>query len=513
MTMLNRLLPAILALALIGPAPGAAQLKKITNALRGKPSEEKEARQRVKIEALAHELYDTDPDFKDAVENHYRGVLKEHSARAYLINTSSPSELVVIREDRFRRHSDEELTLYDNLAIQSYVNRLGQRFAPADSNTLFTFRLVATPIPYAEALSTGTVYLSTGLVALLDNEAQLAYVLAHEMAHVYKEHWKWKSRLFCATAEFMERQEKKHAWKLLAGGLAGGLVGARLVGGMQGALVGGSLGWMAADLAQPQFNLEWDSGQEDEADDIAFQALQAASYDVLEVEKLYANLGDTILRDTRATIGFLGRPDRLAERQIHTAELIAKALGAPSSEKADLGLLIDTRRYKELMAELRRDNGIQALQRDMLHIARTNLRQAVEIRSNDPTALYYYGKVLELVGRTDAELNQAKELFRRAAENDFRNWNFGSHLHYALMLMEERNPEAASRAEEELQRYIDSYSDYRLSEFALRQLPSHLDTLFDYMMLNGRAEWMPTLPKAPDGFAFATGELPPQPGN
>ncbi len=506
-------LPVILTLALLGPEPGAAQLKKkIKNVLNREPTEEQQARQRAKVEALAQELYETDPDFKDAVENHYREILREHSERAYWINTSGSSEMVVIREDRFRRHPSDTLTLYDNLAIQSYVNRLGQRFTPADSSSLLTFRLVATPIPYAEALSTGTIYLSTGLIALLDNEAQLAYVLAHEMAHVYKEHWKWKSMVLFGAAEYMERQGKRQAWKVLAGTAAGALVG-KSVGGREGALIGGGLGAIAVALAQPKLNLEWDAVQEDEADEVAFQVLQAASYDVLEIRKLYASLSDTILRDTRATIGFMGRPDRLRERQAHTDELIQRALEAPSSEAADLGYLIDTRRYKEFMAELRRDNGIQALYRDMFHIARTNLRQAVEIRSNDPTALYYYGKVLSLVGRTDAELEEAKELFRLAAEKDFRNWNFGSHLHYALMLLAEGNSDAAKKAEERLQRYIDSYSDYRLSEFALRQLPSHLDTLFDYMQLNGRAEWVPTLPEAPEGFVFVSGALPPQPGN
>ncbi len=508
--MLNRFLPALLALALFSPEPGFAQLKKIKSALKRKPTAERVERQRAKVEALAQELYDTDPDFKDAVDKHYREILREHSARAYRINTSRPSEVVIIREDRFRRHRDDEMTLYDNLAIQSYVNRLGQRFAPADSSSLFTFRLVATPIPYAEALSTGTIYLSTGLIALLDNEAQLAYVLAHEMAHVYKEHWKWKSKLLFGTAEFMERQERKQAWKVMAGVAAGALIGKSL-DFKEGAVIGGLAG-VALALAQPKFDLEWDAAQEDEADDIAFQVLQTANYDVLEVGDLYASLSETILQDTRATVGFIGRPDRLSERQAYTSKLIQRALEAPSSEAAERGYLIDTRRYKELMAELRRDNGIQALYRDMFHIARTNLRQAVEIRSNDPTSLYYYGKVLELVGRTDAELDEAKELFRLAAENDFRNWNFGSHLHYALMLMDESAADAADRAEEELQRYIDSYSDYRLREFALRQLPSHLDTLFDYMMLNGRAEWTPTLPEAPAGFVFVSGALPARPG-
>jgi hypothetical protein len=518
MTLRNCLLPVFIALALLVPEPGAAQkLKKVKDALKRKPTAEKEARQLAKVKGLARELYETDPDFRDAVENHYREVLKNHSDRAYLINTSKPAEVVIIREDRFRRHPDNGLTLYDNLAIQSYVNRLGQRLGPADSSSLFTFRLVVTPIPYAEALSTGTIYLSTGLIALLDNEAQLAYVLAHEMAHVYKEHWKWKSKLELAAEEFMQRQEKKQKWKYMALGAAGALIGNR-VAGQQGAVVGAGLGGFVAFRSQTRLNMEWDAAQEDEADEIAFQAVQAANYDLREIGDLYANLSGTILRDTRATLGFLGRPDRLRERQAYTSKLIQKALVAPSSETAEFGYLIDTRRYKELMAELRRDNGIQALFHDMFHIARTNLRQAVEIRSNDPTSLYYYGKVLELVGRTDEELDEAKELYRRAAENDFRNWNFGSHLHYALMLMEEGaggpdRAEVTERAEAELQLYIDGYSNYRLAEFAMRQLPSHLDTLIDYMNLNGRAGWMPTLPEAPDDFRFTAGSLPARPGN
>ncbi len=63
-------LPLFLALTLLSPEPGGAQFKKIKNVLKREPTEEQQARQRAKVEALAIELYETDPDFKDAVDKH-----------------------------------------------------------------------------------------------------------------------------------------------------------------------------------------------------------------------------------------------------------------------------------------------------------------------------------------------------------------------------------------------------------------------------------------------------------
>ena len=49
---------------------------------------------------------------------------------------------------------------------------------------MYTFRVLYDPIPKALTLSTGTIYISTGMLSVLDNEAELSYVLAHEIAHV-----------------------------------------------------------------------------------------------------------------------------------------------------------------------------------------------------------------------------------------------------------------------------------------------------------------------------------------
>ncbi|RZK51413.1 MAG: hypothetical protein EOO59_15085, partial [Hymenobacter sp.] len=44
------------------------------------------------------------------------------------------------------------------------------------------------PVPNAHALGNGTVMLNVGLLAHLENEAQLAFILCHELAHVQARH-------------------------------------------------------------------------------------------------------------------------------------------------------------------------------------------------------------------------------------------------------------------------------------------------------------------------------------
>src|SRR4029434_3674765 len=50
------------------------------------------------------------------------------------------------------------------------------------------FRTVRDPQPNAFALPNGSIYVTTGLLALLDNESQWAAFLAHELPHVLRRH-------------------------------------------------------------------------------------------------------------------------------------------------------------------------------------------------------------------------------------------------------------------------------------------------------------------------------------
>ena len=93
----------------------------------------------------------------------------------------------LVKEDKYKV---DGTTLYENPLAQDYVNRVGQSMVPVGSDKLYAFKIMLNPVPEARSLSTGTIYVSTGLLASIDNEAQLAYVLGHEIAHVEKEHWR-----------------------------------------------------------------------------------------------------------------------------------------------------------------------------------------------------------------------------------------------------------------------------------------------------------------------------------
>lgn len=80
--------------------------------------------------------------------------------------------------------------VYDDPELQAYVNRVGQRLvANSDEPGMsFTFTVIDSPDINAFALPGGFIYINRGLLAYLENEAELAGVLAHEIGHVTASH-------------------------------------------------------------------------------------------------------------------------------------------------------------------------------------------------------------------------------------------------------------------------------------------------------------------------------------
>ena len=79
---------------------------------------------------------------------------------------------------------------YNNKTIENYVKSLGDFLVRTSemSDKNFKFTILDSPIINAFALPGGYIYLTRGLIALCQNEAQLAGVIAHEIGHITAKH-------------------------------------------------------------------------------------------------------------------------------------------------------------------------------------------------------------------------------------------------------------------------------------------------------------------------------------
>lgn len=86
----------------------------------------------------------------------------------------------------------KQMHVINDPVLTDYVNRVGRRLANSqearESGFPFTFEVVADPSINAFALPGGPMFVNTGLLKAVDNEAQLAGVMGHEMSHVILRH-------------------------------------------------------------------------------------------------------------------------------------------------------------------------------------------------------------------------------------------------------------------------------------------------------------------------------------
>src|SRR5919198_3542721 len=86
----------------------------------------------------------------------------------------------------------KQMVVVHNPYLTDYVTRVGKRLAGAqearESGFPFSFEVVADPSINAFALPGGPMFINTGLLKAVDNEAQLAGVMGHEMSHVILRH-------------------------------------------------------------------------------------------------------------------------------------------------------------------------------------------------------------------------------------------------------------------------------------------------------------------------------------
>ncbi len=431
------------------------------------------------------------PEIKDAIEAAWAMRRKADMDYVYLLNSAARfTDTTGPEYTTFVSHNGQ---LYNNPMLQRYINNIGQKLVPKDSPNTYSFKLILDPMPKAEALSTGTILVSTGMVSMLDNEAQLSYVLGHEIAHVENNHEYQIVRMGviepALNAEKEKETKEKRAIATAAvtfatgglGGVFGGFNGAVSGGfaGLAGGLIGSNLIFRDHDTVTA-----WDDIYENDADEAGLHYMLDQGYDVREAPKAYARLQTEAARDPRIGLAFAANPTRMKARIAHIQNELSGDMKPTWEAKLKAGGLTGSSgEFSLIMAALKRDNGIVAIDYDLFAMARDNLEEAVDLRSNDPRAQLYLGKAISLSARTAEDRQQAEDHFLKAIQYDGARGAYPDpHLEHALHLIGENGDKNEIKSE------IEAYVALFQREHSGR-LPANMAILYDYLTLQGDTTW------------------------
>ncbi|HVG91272.1 MAG TPA: M48 family metallopeptidase [Alphaproteobacteria bacterium] len=197
---------------------------------------------------------------------------------------------------------ESSLKLVTDPTINEYVNRVGQNLVRnSDAKVPFTIKVVDSDVINAMALPGGFFYVNSGLILAADNEAELAGVMAHEIAHVAARH----------TTRQLTRYQLANYFTL------------PLI------FVGGGIGLAAREavgIGVPMTFLKFSRGFEAEADYLGIQYMYKAGYDPNE----FVNFFEKIQAQEKKKPGSMAKvftdhpqtPDRITKSQEEIATIL-----------------------------------------------------------------------------------------------------------------------------------------------------------------------------------------------
>jgi len=170
---------------------------------------------------------------------------------------------------------EEQVGIYPGEFVSTYVDTIGRRLVAQLGETpyYFKFRVIDQAEPNAFATPGGYIFVSRGILALINSEDELAGILAHEISHVTQRH---------------------HARQAKRGVLPSVLtIPGRAVGAVVGEDVGNILN-APISVAGEAYLSSYGRGQESEADDVGMYLAAQAGYDPAGLATALVNLERTI---------------------------------------------------------------------------------------------------------------------------------------------------------------------------------------------------------------------------
>jgi beta-barrel assembly-enhancing protease len=287
--------------------------------------------------------------------------------------------------------------LYQNPSLEEYLQSIADRLIPPSTlpvGTGLQIKIIRNPFLNAFALPDGVVYIHTGMLARMENEAQLATILGHELTHFTHRHAIKEMRN--AENKSLLRQTVRITLTIVAGQL-GSILGAP-----------GNV-WTLASIRGYSRDLET------EADVEGLKLMVSAGYDAREAPKIFEFLGQELDKEKMKEPFFFGTHPRLQERIDNYRALLNSYYASQLKEGERLrkseGFLSQT-------APLLLDNAVLDINIGRLETAQAAIEKHLKQQPLNPRAHFLLGEVHRHSGNSDIFTARALDSYQEAAQLD-----------------------------------------------------------------------------------------------
>ncbi len=290
------------------------------------------------------------------------------------------------RSDELCEAIDQSGAIYNNSKLEEYLTQLANSLlsegVKKDGLTI-SVKVLNDPSLNAFSLPNGHIYIHTGMLAMMDNQTQLATLLGHEMTHIINRHTLKQFRSLTNKSAFLS------------------VIDVPL------AIAGGQLAAVFTELATVSSIYGYSKSLEYEADENSFVMLTQNGYDLNEAKKLFEHLKEFIIDEDVKNPFFFSTHPNVNGRIANCNVLIAKNKNYSATKD------IDSPAFDEFMQDVKiKDIGL-CLEQGLFKTGEKIIDRFIAQHPQDYQGYFYRGELFRQ--RQDAPKGEKK----RDKEKDY----------------------------------------------------------------------------------------------
>ena len=281
--------------------------------------------------------------------------------------------------------------IYRDPALEDYLHQIADKLQPLEVREKYNFRIRLIKDPYLNAFAfpNGVIYLHTGILSRLDNEAQLAALLAHEMTHCTHRH---------ALRAFSGLKNQNSLILSLKQTVA------RI------ASTGDLLDLFGTTASMAAIN-GYSQHFETEADMVGLRLMAKAGYEPSEALRLFEHLKKELETENLKEPFFFATHPQLQKR-IENCKGFLHKLNQPEAQGIKNKELFLDRIHQVLLYNASLD-----LKTGRFRAAYRGAEKYLTIRKDDPKAYFLIGEILRQRGEAEDDM-RAKDCYEKAIALD-----------------------------------------------------------------------------------------------